>query len=110
MQALDLVQLDGAELPRWAAFISRLDELLGRLREHDLRPLLVALVAALIHEDRVLQPLQGQGVADVLPAIGHDRHTRRWDVERDLGALDDDLPPDGQVGWGCSYRDRRLSA
>src|SRR5690606_35853456 len=59
VEALDLVELDGAELlRRTSAVVARLDEALGRQREDDLRADLVALLAVLVDEDRVLEALE----------------------------------------------------
>ena len=105
VDALVGLQLDGAELPRHlAVVVLALDEALGRLREHDLRAVLVALLAVLVDQDAVLQVLQAGGLADVdaAPDVGagvdrDDADAGGRDEERDLGALDDEALARGEL-------------
>jgi len=52
-------------------------------REHDLRADLVALLAVLVDEDRILEPLERERLARVVLAAGlaHDLDAGRRDVE-----------------------------
>lgn len=92
VETVQLRQLDRAELP----LPHLLDEDFGRLGKHDLRAALVAFVAVFVDEDAVLESLERERVAHVAArGIGHDRQARRRDVERDIGAANDEQLADG---------------